>query len=209
MPSQSFKLKARKSGADAPVISLDSPPDLSQPFDPNRLNCPIDQNTWNEDAQAWHELRLASQPKRSAGSVLGNPDSPHGSQARTESVVGTPRRAQADDYGDDGVSVASSGRTPTGPITESPKKKPRTDDKDFEDDGRDFSSPTQEFEQPDHFKETLADGSLPGSIPPAAAHDGDGSRGVLSPARAHDRDIDMASDSQHGSPVVAPTLPMD
>ena len=137
------------------MISFDSPPDLGQPFDPNRLNCSIDQNMWNEDAQAWHELHRASQPKRPADSVLGNPDSPHGSQARTESVAGTPRRAQTDDYGDDGVSVASSRRTPTGPVTESPKKKPRTDDKDLEDDGKDFNSPTQEFEQPDHFKETM------------------------------------------------------
>ena len=161
MPSQSFNLKARKSGVDASVISLDSPPDHGQPFDPNRLNCPIDQDTWNEDAQAWQELRRASQPKRPADPVLGSPDSPHESQAKTESVAGTPRRAQTDDYGDDGVSVAPSGRTPTGPVTESPKKKPRTDDKDFEDDGKNFSSPTQEFDQSDSFKKTLPDGSPP------------------------------------------------
>ena len=71
MPSQSFNLKARKSGVDASVISLDSPPDFGQPFDPNRLNCSIDQVTWNEDAQAWHELQRASQPKRPADPVHG------------------------------------------------------------------------------------------------------------------------------------------
>ena len=159
MPAKPFNLKARKSGTDAPVISLDSP-DLSQNSDPNRLNYPIDKQTWEEDAQVWHELYRASQPKRPAGPDLGNPDSPLGSHTGTESVVVIPRRVQADDYGEDADSVASSGRTPTGPIAESPKKKPRIDDKDLEDDGKDFSSPTQEFEQPDLFKETLADPSL-------------------------------------------------
>ena len=133
------------------------------------------------------------------------PTSPLESQVKTENVATTPRRAQTDDYCDDGISTASSGRTPTGPVAESPKKKPRTNDKDLEDDGKDFSSPTQEFEQPDNFKETLPDG-LP---PPAADHDGDGSRGVLSPGRERDRDSDMACNSPHGSFAEAPTLPMD
>ena len=205
MPSQSFNLRTRKSGTEAPVISIDSPPDLGQPSDPNRLTH-VDQDMWNEDAQAWHEFRQASQPKRPAEPLLGNASSPPGNQIKTESAAGTPRRTQANAHEDDGVSVASSGRTPTGPITESPMKKLRTDDKDLDDDGKDFSSPTQEFFQSDGFKETLPDGSPP---PAAADHDGDGSRGVLSPSRDQARDADMGPVSPHGSPVEIPTLPMD
>ena len=187
------------------MISIDSPPDLGQPSDPNRLTH-VDQDMWNEDAQAWHEFRQASQPKRPADPLLGNASSPPANQIKTESAASTPRRAQGNAHEDDEVSVASSGRTPTGPITESPTKKPRTDDKDLDDDGKDFSSPTQEFFQSDGFKETLPDGSPP---PAAADHDGDGSRGVLSPSRDQARDADMGPVSPHGSPVEIPTLPMD